>query len=145
VSSSGSTSGGGLHPATADSSGTGTSRDALPVLEEKAVLEKDVVTTGRVRVTTHTTLVDEIATASLEGQAVDVRRIPIGKPILGELPQIRTAGDTTIVPVLEEVLVVEKRLMLKEELHIRCRGTVEQVTVPVQLRKQEADVQRVKE
>ena len=79
------------------------------------------------------------------GREVDITQNPIGKPILGELPQISTAGDTTIVPVFEEVIVVEKRLMLKEELHIRCRGTVEQVKVPVQLRKQEADVQRVKE
>jgi len=31
---------------------------------------------------------------------------------------VRYEGDTIIIPVLEEVLVVEKRLMLKEEIHI---------------------------
>ena len=34
-------------------------------------------------------------------------------------PKIRIEGDLTIVPVLEEILVVEKRLILKEEVHIR--------------------------
>jgi stress response protein YsnF len=44
--------------------------------------------------------------------------------------------------VLEEVLVVEKRLVLKEELHIRRRVETETVEVPVTLRKQRAVVER---
>ena len=49
----------------------------------------------------------------------------------------------TIVPVLEEVLVVETQLVLKEELHIRRQRTTEAVEVPVQLRKQRAMVERL--
>jgi stress response protein YsnF len=41
--------------------------------------------------------------------------------IVETAPEIRTEGDVTILPVVEEVLVVEKRLVLKEELHIRRR------------------------
>ena len=63
---------------------------AVPVLEEQVVLNKDVVTTGRVRVTTQTKLADEVATATLDGHEVDVTRVKIGKPITGDLPQIRT-------------------------------------------------------
>ena len=48
-----------------------------------------------------------------------------------------------IVPVLEEVLVVQKQLVLKEELHIRRRVETEAVEVPVSLRKQRAIVERV--
>ena len=51
-------------------------------------------------------------------------------------------GDLTIVPVVEEVLVVEKRLVLKEELHIRRTSQTELVEVPVTLRKQRAVVER---
>jgi hypothetical protein len=36
-------------------------------------------------------------------------------------PEIRTEGDVTIAPVVEKVFVVEKRLVLEEELHIRRR------------------------
>ena len=49
----------------------------------------------------------------------------------------------TIVPVVEEVLFVEKRLVLKEEMHIRRDVKTETVAVPVSLRKQEAVVERV--
>jgi hypothetical protein len=36
-------------------------------------------------------------------------------------PEVRVEGNVTIIPVLEEVLVVEKRLVLKEKLHISYR------------------------
>ena len=57
--------------------------------------------------------------------------------------QIPTTTDVTVVPVLEEVLVVEKRLVLKEELHIRRRIETEAVEVPVTLRKQRAVIERL--
>ena len=63
--------------------------------------------------------------------------------IVDEAPETRTEGGVTIVPVLEEVLFVEKRLVLKEELHIRRQATTETVEVPVTLRRQRAIVERV--
>jgi stress response protein YsnF len=58
-------------------------------------------------------------------------------------PAVRTDGDVVIVPILEEVLVVEKRLVLKEELHIRRQVNHEDVEVPVTLRKQRAVIERL--
>jgi stress response protein YsnF len=57
-------------------------------------------------------------------------------------PPIRTEGDVTIIPVVEEILVVEKRLMLREEIHVRQTATTQSVEVPVTLRKQEAVIDR---
>ena len=67
--------------------------------------------------------------------------MPVGC-IVETAPDVRTEGDLTIVPVVEEVLVVEKRLVLKEELHIRRTSQTEVVEVPVTLRKQRAVVER---
>jgi stress response protein YsnF len=58
-------------------------------------------------------------------------------------PEVRTEDGVVIVPVLEEVLVVEKRLFLKEELHIRRSVTQEEVEVPITLRKQRAVIERL--
>jgi stress response protein YsnF len=44
--------------------------------------------------------------------------------------------------VLEEVLVVEKRLVLKREIRISKRSTSETVEISVRLRKQRAKVER---
>jgi stress response protein YsnF len=53
-------------------------------------------------------------------------------------PKSEPRGAVTIVPIVEEVLVVEKRLLIKEEVHIRRRATTETADVPVMLRKQRA-------
>jgi stress response protein YsnF len=81
-------------------------------------------------------------TATVDKRQVVTGRVPIDR-IVETTPEIRTEGDLTIVPVLEEVLVVEKRLVLKEELHIRRRATTETVEVPITLRKQRAVVERI--
>ena len=57
-------------------------------------------------------------------------------------PPMRSEGEVTIIPVLEERLVISKRLVLKEEIHIKRRSSVETVQVPVSLRKQHAIVTR---
>lgn len=121
---------------------TDVSTTTLPVIEEHLRIEKERVRTGRVRVRTETATVEEMATAELSTETVEVTRVPIDMPV-EQAPPVRTEGDVTIIPVLEEVLIVEKRLVLKEELHVRRRVSEEQVQVPVTLRKQHAVVDRI--
>jgi len=115
---------------------------SIPLIEEELVIGRKSVTTGKVRVSTRTDLVEESASLDLQQDSVEVTRVAIDRDI-DEVPPVRTEGDVTIVPVVEEVLVVEKRLVLKEELHIRRQVTSERVDVPVTLRKQRAIVERI--
>jgi len=115
---------------------------AVRVVEEELHLTKQQFATGRVRVSTTTDLVEEIAQAYLTHDSVEVSRVLVDLEV-DRAPEIRTENDVTIVPIVEEVLVVEKRLVLKEELHIRRRVEAEAVAVPVQLRKQRATVERL--
>jgi uncharacterized protein (TIGR02271 family) len=117
------------------------SEEVIPLVEETATVEKREVVTGRVRVQTVTDTVEELAHADVQRESVEVTRVPVDR-MVETAPEIRTEGDVTIVPVLEEVLVVEKRLVLKEELHIRRCIAAETVEVPVTLRKQRAVVER---
>ncbi len=118
------------------------SEEVIPLAEETATVNKRQVVTGRVRVQTVTDTVEELAHADVQRETVEVTRVPIDR-MVETAPGIRTEGDVTIIPVVEEVLVVEKRLVLKEELHIRRRIEHETVEVPVTLRKQRAVVERV--
>jgi hypothetical protein len=115
--------------------------EILPLVEETATIHKRAVVTGKVRVRTVTDTAEELAKATLQSDTVEVTRVAIDK-VVDTAPEIRTEGDLTIVPVLEEVLVVTKQLVLKEELHIRRRVETEIVEVPVSLRKQRAIVER---
>ena len=119
-------------------------QDALSIVEEELHVEKRQVATGRVTVRTTTEASEEVARATLAGESVEVTRVPVNREI-DTAPSIRTEGDVTIIPVVEEVIVVEKRLVLKEEIHLRRTVTREDVAVPVKLRKQRATIERDKE
>jgi uncharacterized protein (TIGR02271 family) len=60
----------------------------------------------------------------------------------GPIP-VRYENAPVIVSILEEVLVVQKRLMLKEELHIRKRNVEAHQPQQVTLRHEEARIQRL--
>ena len=101
--------------------------------------------TGRVRVRTETKTFAEVVRQDLRGMRAEVVRMPINRTLEpGERPpEPRTEGDVMIIPIFEEVIVVEKRLVLKEELHITQHLTTETVEVPVDLRRQRAVVERL--
>jgi uncharacterized protein (TIGR02271 family) len=116
----------------------------LPLVEEDMRINKREVTTGRVRVSTRTIEHTELARLDLASDDVEVVRVAVGREV-SEAPQVRVEGQVTIIPVLEEVMVVEKRLVLREELHVRRTRTVETFQEPIALRRQEAVVERVAE
>lgn len=115
--------------------------DVLQIVSETATLEKRDLVTGRVRVTTRTETSEELVSAALQRRDVEVTRVAVDLEI-DAAPPIRTEGDLTIIPVVEEILVVEKRLVLREEIHVRQMITTQSVDLPVELRKQHAVIER---
>ena len=86
----------------------------------------------------HERLVDEV----LNHERVEIERVPIGRPV-DAIPPVRQEGDTTIMSVVEETIIVERRLILKEEIRIRRLRVSERHQETVVLRKQEAVIARV--
>jgi uncharacterized protein (TIGR02271 family) len=117
-------------------------RVVVPVLEEELDVQRRRLETGRVRVSKLVREREELVDEPLLQESVDVERVAINQVIDQPVP-VRTEGDTIIVPVLEEVLVVEKRLMLKEELRITRRKTTVSQPQPVTLRSEEVSVERL--
>lgn len=114
----------------------------IPLAEETARVEKRSATTGKLRIRTSVEEVEEVVAATLEGEVVDIVHVPIDREV-SNVPAVRTENGVTIVPVLEEVLVVEKRLILKEELHIHRHAKRERIETPIKLRKQRVHIERV--
>jgi uncharacterized protein (TIGR02271 family) len=96
-----------------------------------------------VRVETTTRTQDHHIDEPLSHTRVEVERIPIGRTVTA-VPPVREEGDTTILPVVEEVIVVEHRLILKEEVHIRRVQVAERHTETVTTREQTAEICRRK-
>jgi stress response protein YsnF len=116
--------------------------EVLPVMEEHLEISKTMRVTGRVRVETRTETVESLVPVDLTSTHVDVQRVPVDRRI-DSIPDIVTEGDLTIVPVVEERIVVTRELYLKEELHIRRTERVETTEIPVSTRRQTAHVARL--
>lgn len=93
---------------------------SIPVVEEVASLSKRTVVTGTTTVDKQVQVHEQVISDTLRREGASVERVAKGTPVdRDHPPQTRIEDGVTIIPVFEEVLVVEKRLVLKEELHIR--------------------------
>lgn len=112
----------------------------LPLYAEQVALSKRVRKT-RVQVARTTRTREAVVEEDLAHEQVVVERVAIGR-VVDAVPDVRQEGDVTILPVMEEIVVVERRLILKEEVHIRRVRTTERHVETVTLREQEAAVTR---
>lgn len=112
----------------------------LPLIEEQLHVAVRVIETVRVRVSKRVVEALHAADVDLHCQRVEVERVPVNQ-LVDEPGSARQEGDVFIVPIYEEVLV--KRWLLKEELRLTRRTTVEQHQVgPELLRHDEVIVAR---
>jgi uncharacterized protein (TIGR02271 family) len=114
----------------------------LPVIQEALDVQTTPVETGRVRIRKTVREREEVVDPPLLRDEVVVERVPINRVVEGPIAT-RSEGDTLIVPLLEEVLVVEKRLLLKEEVHLTRRRIETHTPQRVTLRREEAAVERI--
>jgi len=115
----------------------------VPVIEEELATGTRQVTTGAVRVEKRVEKRVRRVTAPALHEEVEIRRVPVNR-VVTEAPKSRRQGNTVIVPVVEEELVVTKRLVLKEEIHLIKKRMKDRVVKEVELGRERATVRRVK-
>jgi uncharacterized protein (TIGR02271 family) len=116
----------------------------IPLHAEEVSIGKKQVATGRVKVSTVTHSREELVQQLLQSERVEVERVPMGQ-VVAKVPEIRTEGDITIIPVVEETVVLHRQLVLKEEVRIRRIRETQNYQERVILRQQEAVITRVPE
>ncbi len=118
----------------------------LPLIEEALRVGKRRVETGRVRVSVATDTEERLVRETLRSERVEVERVTVDRELAAGEPAPlarREADGTLVVPVLEEVLVIERRLVLREEIRLRTIAAEDTVEQPVTLRRQRAKVERL--
>ena len=113
----------------------------IPVIQEEVVVDKRVVETGKVRISKQVKEFEETVDVPLLREEVAVERIPINQ-VIDAVPKIRQEGDTMIIPVVEEQVYFQKRLVLVEELHVRKQVFESHKPQRVTLRKEQVDIKR---
>ena len=127
---------------TEQSAETNTEKLIVPIIEEELKITREKIITGGVRV--HKTVAErtEVVDEPTFQEQIEVEHITVNQ-FVAEPPPVRYEGDVMIVPLLEEVLVVEKRLVLREEIRVSKRREIVNKPQQVVLRREEATVERI--
>jgi uncharacterized protein (TIGR02271 family) len=107
----------------------------IPVVAEEAVANVREVEQGRAIIEKRVETVPHVAKVEVGSDEVDVERVRLDQEV-DVAPTIRQEGDTLIVPVVEEVLVVTKRYLVREEVRVTKRRVVRQETLREELRRE---------
>lgn len=112
----------------------------LPVHEEVLIPVAEPIELGEVRIHKRVETVPSEVIADLQRDDIHIERVPVDRQI-DAVPAPRNEGDTIIIPVIEEVLVTEKRLVLREEIRVTRRRVTEQVPVKGTVRREIVEIE----
>ena len=113
----------------------------IPVVEEFVTVQKRPVEAGAVEIRKTVHERTETIDVPLHAEEVEIERINVNRIVDGPM-QVRHEGDTMIIPLLEEVLVVEKKLVLREEVHVKKVRKEVHESREVSLREEQVEVAR---
>jgi stress response protein YsnF len=113
----------------------------IPLHVEEVSVSRREVEKANVRIALIAGTREQLVDEELTHVRVEIERVPIGRTI-EVVPPISQEGDTTIIPVVEEIVAVERRFVLREEVRIRRVSTKEQHQETIVLRQQEALITR---
>lgn len=115
--------------------------ETLLEIEERLDIGRVLKEVDRALVSVRTGQTEETVTEPAWRETVDVRREAVDA-VVTEVEDVRHEGNVTIVPMYEEVVVVERRLMLRERLHITISREETRIPHTVVLRHQYVEVER---
>lgn len=122
--------------------GSNQSSKTIPVIEEQLRVEKKVVETGKVHVSKKVIEHETSVTVPLNEETYDVQRVPINQVMETPPQPVRYEGDTMIIPVVREILVVQKHYEVVEEIRLTRQTQQRQQTEQVTLLKEQVTVDR---
>ncbi|MGI4731322.1 MAG: YsnF/AvaK domain-containing protein [Janthinobacterium lividum] len=114
---------------------------SIPITEESVTLDKIEVQTDAVRVHTSVEAREVVVEDVVQREALTVKRVRMDRAV-DAAPSPREEGNITIISLIEERLVVEKRLFVVEEIHVTREQSQERVAIPVTLRATRATIER---
>jgi uncharacterized protein (TIGR02271 family) len=122
--------------------GETTDQLVVPVAIERLAVRKREVTTGIVHLHQRVVTREEVVDEPLMREDATVERVPVNRLVEGDAPVVREEDGVLVIPVLEEVLIVEKRLMLTDEVRVARRRVHHSEPQRVTLRRTVVDVER---
>jgi len=113
----------------------------VPVIAEQLHVDAVPVLKGGVRVVKRIVGQEHLIEQELRREHVDVKRVKVHRVVDGPQDVIRN-GNTTIIPVVEEVLRIERQWVVTEEIHLTRTEDTDTFRDMVVVNREEATVER---
>ena len=112
----------------------------MPLREERLEVGTREVDLGEVRVHKSVEETEAVQRGPLTREDVQIERIKVNRPV--SVPEERRQeGDWLIIPIMEEVFVVQKQLIVTEEIRIRKLVVTEEHEVRGTVRREHASIE----
>ncbi len=112
----------------------------IPLATERLNIGKQVVELGELRIHKRVEQIEEVQRVPVTHDELVVERIPMNQPL--DAPrQPRTENDVLIIPVMKEVLVVQRQLVLVEEVRVSKRYVTEEHEVREPVRRERIELE----
>lgn len=119
-----------------------TPSEKIVLLEERLKIDIEKVETGKIQINKKVVSEEVTQQIPVVSEEILIEHKPINQYVTA-VPPVRMEGDTTIISVVKEVLVVEKRLMLVEEIHLSKNKIETIATVNETLQKDKVEISRI--
>ena len=116
---------------------------SIPIIEEEVKVEKKVVEKGKVKIYKNVKEETESLNLPVINEEVQIERIPINKIVEKAPEAVRYEGETMIIPVLKEIAVIEKKILLVEEIRVTKTAIHSEQKEEVTLRREEINIERM--
>lgn len=125
-----------------DTAAGGEAPVVISLVAEEMDVRRRRLETGVVRITKTVSARDEVVDEPTVREEAHIERVPVNRLVDAPVP-VRYENDTMVLSLMEEVLVVEKRLMLTEEVRVTMRQTETREPQTVTLRREDVSVERI--
>jgi len=126
-----------------DDNFTSDNTEVIQVVEEKIVVGKERVVTGKVKIRKSVTEEVHAVSVPIVNDEYEVVRVNVEpKTLLAPPAAVRQEGDTTVISVIREITVVEKRYEVIEEIRVTRRKTELPLIHEITLRKEHVKIER---
>lgn len=113
----------------------------VPVIAEQLHVDAVPVLKGGVRVIKKTVGEEQLIEQELRRDHVEVKRVAVNRIVDGPQDVIRS-GNTTIIPIVQEIVRVERQWVVTEEIHLVRTEKVDLYQERIVINHEEATVER---
>ena len=112
----------------------------IPIVKEYITVDKEVHET-KIEVSKRVSEETKTLNIPLVHEGYEVKHVTVNK-IVDEPPPVRNEGDTVIIPVVREVVIVQKKYEVVEEIHMIKQKTTIPHIQEITLLKEEVQIKR---